>query len=93
MSCGRPHATPCTQVLALVHEYLDGETGEIQRVEIVHHLEECPPCADQYATVRAVQTVVRRSCAPASAPEHLRMQIVTRIRQVSVTYRSDDSGE
>ena len=36
MSCGNPHDTDCSEVLALVYEFLDGETtdafGEAQAV-------------------------------------------------------------
>lgn len=90
MSCGNPHAVPCTQVLSLMHEYVDGEVAEVQRIDIVQHLGECPPCDEQVSVVRAVKVVVHRSCAGESAPEALRVSIVARIRQVAVT---DGTGE
>ena len=27
MSCGRPHETPCSQVMASLSAYIDGEVG------------------------------------------------------------------
>jgi mycothiol system anti-sigma-R factor len=93
MSCGNAHDTPCTQVLSLVHQYIDGEVAEVERLQIVQHLEECPPCVQQFSVMSSVKIVVHRSCCPAPAPEELRMQIVTRIRQVSVTYRAQEQGE
>ena len=93
MSCGNPHATACTEVLEHVHDYLDGEISESQRVLIVQHLEECPPCVHQFQLVRTVKALVHRSCGASPAPDRLRLQIVTRIRQVSITYRSGDPGE
>lgn len=93
MSCGNPHATPCTKVLEHVHDYLDGEITERVRVQVVQHLEECPPCVHQFQVVRTVKALVHRSCATEAAPERLRLEIVTRIRQVSITYRSEGSGE
>lgn len=88
MSCGNPHEMPCSDVDALVYAFLDGEATDADRVRIAHHLEECPPCLRQYALERAVKALVSRSCACEHAPEHLRVQIVTRIRQISITYRS-----
>ncbi len=90
MSCGNPHAVPCTEILSLVHEYLDGEVAEVQRIDVVQHLGECPPCYEQVSLVRAVKIVVHRSCTGKAAPESLRVSIVTRIRQITMT---DGAGE
>jgi mycothiol system anti-sigma-R factor len=90
MSCGNSHAVPCTEILSLVHEYLDGEVAEVQRIDVVQHLGECPPCDEQVSLVRAVKVVVRRSCTGQAAPESLRVSIVTRIRQITIT---DGAGE
>ena len=88
MSCGQPHAVDCQTILAHVYEFLDGEVAAEERILIVQHLEECPPCLGQYGVERDVQALVQRSCACDHAPETLRVQIVARIRQVSITYRS-----
>lgn len=92
MSCGRPHVTPCTTVLSLVHAYSDGETTEIQALEIVQHLHECPPCDEHYGVVRTVKVLIQRSCS-APAPAGLRAQILTRLREVSVSYRPEGADE
>lgn len=92
MSCGRPHATPCTTVLSLVHAYTDGEVTEVQRIDIVQHLQECPPCDEQFQTVRAVKVLVQRS-GGAAAPDRLRAEIVTRIRTVAAAPAPDAPGE
>jgi mycothiol system anti-sigma-R factor len=90
MSCGNPHETPCTEVLDAVYSYLDGEIDDHQRALIVQHLDECGPCLQQFHLEQVVKSLVHRSCACESAPEQLRVQIVTRIRQVSVTYHSTE---
>ena len=87
MSCGNPHEVPCDEVLAMVYDDLDTECGEEQPHRIVEHLHECGPCLRQFGLEEAVKALVQRSCACATAPEHLRVEIVTRIRSVSVTYR------
>ena len=44
MSCGKPHEVPCSEVLARVYSYLDGEIGVAGCAEIRVHLDECGPC-------------------------------------------------
>ena len=88
MSCGNPHETDCSEVLDLVYGFLDGEVDDDDRARIAQHLDECTPCLRQYGLEQAVKALVHRSCGCESAPERLRVQIVTRIRQVSITYRS-----
>jgi mycothiol system anti-sigma-R factor len=80
-------------VLDLVCGFLDGELDEGDRLRIAQHLDECSPCLRQYGLEQVVKTLVNRSCGCEHAPDHLRIQIVTRIRQVSITYRSLEPGE
>jgi mycothiol system anti-sigma-R factor len=72
----------------MVYTFLDGEVADSDRDRIVQHLEECPPCLQQFGFEQAVKALVNRSCSCEHAPEHLRVQIVTRIRQISITYRT-----
>ena len=72
----------------MVDEFLDGELDDDRRALIVAHLDECGPCLQQYGLEKAVKQLVHRSCGCAPAPDRLRVQIVTRIRQISITYRS-----
>ena len=44
MSCGKPHAVPCTEVLAMVYSYIDGEMEDSGSVEIREHLGRCKTC-------------------------------------------------
>ncbi len=90
MSCGNPHETPCSDVLEAVYDYLDGEIDDTRRALIVQHLDECGPCLQQFGLEQAIKSLVHRSCACESAPDHLRVQIVARIRQVSITYYSTE---
>lgn len=85
MSCGNPHATPCSEVLAMVFLYIDGEIDEQHHVEVTAHLTECSPCEGEYAIERRVRTLVQRSCREQVAPEVVRERIVTQIRQITIT--------
>lgn len=72
----------------MVYDFLDGEIDAEDHDRIAQHLDECAPCLRQYGLEQAVKALVHRSCACEHAPERLRVQIVTRIRQISITYRS-----
>ena len=78
MSCGKPHQTPCSEVLARVYEYLDGELDR-ERVHVIkEHLEECTPCLAEYGLEDAVKAIVKRSCSD-PAPVNLRNKVMARI--------------
>lgn len=85
MSCGNPHATPCTEVLVHIHEYLDGTVDATFMMAVVQHLDECPPCQTEVRVEQTVRALVVRSCGSASAPDALRMQIITSIRSIRTT--------
>jgi len=84
MSCGKPHETPCSEVLEQVYGYLDGEIGADDCDKIRHHLDECSPCLQQYGLDKAVKALVARSCGCDLAPDDLRMKVLARIREVRV---------
>lgn len=81
---------PCIDALEQVYDYLNGELTEEQAAVIRVHLEACPPCLRHYALEQAVKRLIGRSCCEERAPETLRIQIVTRIREVRMTFRTDD---
>ena len=93
MSCGKPHEVPCDEVLAMVYDYIDGECQEAQKHRILEHLQECGPCLRQFGLEETVKALVQRSCACEHAPDHLRVEIMTRIRSISVSFRFRGSGD
>jgi mycothiol system anti-sigma-R factor len=84
MSCGRPHDKPCSEVLALVYSYLDGELGEAGCGEVRKHLDECGPCLREYGLEEAVKRLVHKHCGHDPVPVDLRAKVMTRIRQVRI---------
>ena len=88
MSCGKPHETPCSEVLDRVYEYLDGELDR-QRVHVIkEHLDECSPCLAAYGLEDAVKSIVKRSCSD-PAPADLRSKVLARIQDVRGGLRAD----
>jgi mycothiol system anti-sigma-R factor len=84
MSCGKPHETPCSEVLEQVYVYLDGEIDPADCDKIRQHLDECSPCLQQYGLDKAVKALVARSCGCDLAPNELRAKVLTRIREVRI---------
>ena len=90
MSCGKPHETPCSEVLDRVYEYLDGELDRSRVHDIKEHLEECGPCLREFGLEEAVKAIVKRSCHD-RAPADLRQKVLWRIEAVRVELRSDQT--
>lgn len=84
MSCGDPHATPCSEVLKNVYLYLDGEDDPEVHGHIRIHLDECAPCLRQYGLENAVKALVARCCGGDPIPTDLRERVLVRIQQVRV---------
>ena len=68
MSCGKPHDVPCSEVLARVYTYLDGEIEDTGYAEIREHLDECGPCLREYG----LEEAVKRLCTSAAVPRRCR---------------------
>jgi len=84
MSCGKPHETPCSEVLAQVASYIDGELEGGDFTQIRKHLDECGPCLREYGLEEVVKKLVHRHCGSEQVPTELRSRVLTRIQQVRV---------
>jgi len=82
MSCGKPHEVPCSEVLALVYSYLDGEMEDASYGDIRQHLDECGPCLREYGLEDVVKKLVHKCCGHEAVPGELRAKVLTRIAEV-----------
>jgi mycothiol system anti-sigma-R factor len=82
MSCGKPHDVPCTEVLAMVYSYIDGEMDDSSYGEIRQHLDECGPCLREYGLDELVKKLVHKCCGQEPVPGELRTKVLTRIAAV-----------
>jgi len=82
MSCGKPHDVPCSEVLARVYSYLDGEIEVAGYAKIREHLDECGPCLREYGLEEAVKRLVHKCCGAEPVPSDLRTKVLTRIQAV-----------
>ena len=65
MSCGKPHETPCTEVLDRVYSYLDGELEATDgKAKIRQHLDECGPCLREYGLEEVGQAAGAQALRP-----------------------------
>jgi mycothiol system anti-sigma-R factor len=84
MSCGKPHETPCTEVLAELYSYLDQELDPPGRAKIAQHLDECGPCLREYGLEEVVKQLVHRCCGHETPPGELRAKVLARIQEVRI---------
>lgn len=84
MSCGKPHETPCSEVLARVASYIDGELEGADFTQIRQHLDECGPCLREYGLEEVVKKLVHKHCGSEQVPTGLRSRVLTRIQQVRI---------
>ena len=94
MSCGDPHETPCSDVLAAVYLYLDGEQDAEHHDKIRIHLDECSPCLRAYGLEQEVKILVARCTRGEHAPDGLRSRVLVKLREVRaeidhVEYRAE----
>jgi mycothiol system anti-sigma-R factor len=82
MSCGNHHDTPCSEVLARVYSYLDGELDEKGCGEVAQHLDECGPCLREYGLEEVVKKLVNKSCGCEPVPGDLRSKVMGRIEEL-----------
>jgi mycothiol system anti-sigma-R factor len=91
MSCGHPHETDCSSVLDRVYEYIDHEMAEDDCATVQQHLDECAPCLAEFGLEQAVKALVHRSCGCDTAPEQLRLKVLSKIRQVQQDIAADST--
>ncbi len=75
----------CDLYLAQLYTYLDGELTDGECTVLREHLEDCPPCLEEYERDAILKALVRRSCACEPAPATLRAQIMTQITTVQIS--------
>jgi len=73
----------CDDARILLHGHLDGELDVVRDLEVERHLEECPNCAREFATLRAMRTRLRDETFRFEAPSASRIPI-SRCRCVTV---------
>ena len=93
MSCGDPHETDCSDVLAEVWLFLDNECDRGRRALLARHLDECGPCLAEYGLEEKLKKLLAAKCGGEQAPASLREQIrVAVLQQAQVTISESADG-
>jgi anti-sigma factor RsiW len=82
----------CEDARLLIHGHLDGELDLVRDLEVERHIEECPRCTREYATLRAMRRRLKeeefRFEAPAELKEKIRRAIPTSLPRRANPYAS-----
>jgi mycothiol system anti-sigma-R factor len=84
VSCGKPHETDCSEVLAEVWLFLDRECDGGRRELLQKHLDECSPCLEQFGIEEHLKVLLARMCGGEHAPEALKQRLREKIRTTVV---------
>ena len=73
----------CDKAKNDLEEYLHNELQADDAADIREHLENCPSCAGEHKLGVVLTEVVQRACRE-TAPQELRLQVLTRIRELQL---------
>ncbi|QUX30222.1 mycothiol system anti-sigma-R factor [Nocardiopsis akebiae] len=76
---GEHSDTPCSEVLAKLYTYIDGELEEGNYEQVREHLDGCGPCLDEYGLEEAVKKLVAKHCGCDPVPMDLRDKVLSRL--------------
>ena len=75
----------CSQTLALLHGYLDGELDAVRSAEFERHLENCSQCAAQLSAQESLRTALKSAQLYEKAPAGLAQKIGRQIDAAAKT--------
>ena len=81
----------CRETQTLIHGYADGELDLMKSLEIEQHLQECPDCARDHASLRAIRAAIKDSDLYSRTPPDLARRIRSSVRSASHEDRSSRS--
>lgn len=74
-AAGEGESITCAEALRLVHDYLDGEVGDVPASRVRHHFEVCARCYPHLKLERAYREAVLRAAAGRAAPPKLKARV------------------
>lgn len=74
----------CSEVLAEVYLLLDHECTGQHEAELRKHLEDCPPCLEEYGISDQIKQILARKCGGDHAPDQLKERLRATIRKTVV---------
>ncbi|MBN6034486.1 mycothiol system anti-sigma-R factor [Amycolatopsis sp. 195334CR] len=71
----------CDEALAEIYLLLDKECSKEHEVELRRHLDECPPCLEEYGIDEQIKQILARKCGGDLAPAELKSKLRASIRK------------
>ncbi len=74
----------CNEALAEIFLLLDRECSPERDAALRRHIEECPPCLEEYGIDEQIKLLLHRKCGGEHAPEELKRKLLSSIRHTVV---------
>ncbi|TVT31215.1 mycothiol system anti-sigma-R factor [Amycolatopsis rhizosphaerae] len=71
----------CNEALAEIFLLLDRECSPERDAELRRHIEDCPPCLEEYGIDEAIKQLLARKCGGDLAPAELKRRLRASIRR------------
>lgn len=75
----------CEKAKAELEEYLHNELAKADAADIAEHMAGCADCESEHRIGVVLTKVVQRACKE-TAPEDLREQVLSKLRQIQATH-------
>jgi mycothiol system anti-sigma-R factor len=80
-ACGDSSKVNCQDLLAEVYLLLDKECSAEHEAQLRRHLDDCPPCLEQYGIDEQLKQLLARKCGGDHAPDELKIRLRASIRK------------
>jgi len=87
MSCGDPHETDCSEVLAQLWLFLDNECDQERRQLLQRHLDECRSCLAELGLDEHLKALLARKCGGDHAPDALKQRLRQSMQEIMLRQR------
>ncbi|MBK1785738.1 mycothiol system anti-sigma-R factor [Prauserella cavernicola] len=78
---GKPDNVHCEQALAEIFLLLDKECSPERDEELRKHIDDCPPCLEEYGIDEQLKQLLARKCGGDHAPAELKSRLRASIRK------------
>lgn len=75
----------CEEALADIYLLLDRECSPERDAALRQHIEDCPPCLEEYGIDEHIKQLLARKCGGDHAPDELKSRLRASIRQTVAT--------
>lgn len=75
MSSAESEKVNCNEALAEIFLLLDRECSPERDAELRRHIEDCPPCLEEYGIDEQLKQLLARKCGGDHAPDELKQKL------------------